>query len=159
MSHSILVILVNMVWWNFRRVTSPLVVTTHTVKHCRSTDIQTQRAYWPRCLTPNISTVRTTKYSITHFRTTSKKDRPGKNDHTIKIIFFNDRNFIRFCEADPAQFRVGDIVEAQTTIAVVPLRNNKFKMICSLRSLALLNGGFTDVSHSSCALTPFWTSD
>lgn len=57
--------------------------------------------------------------------------------------------FFRFFEADPTRFRVGDIVEVQITIAVVPIRNNKFKMICQLRSLALLDGTFTDVSSSS----------
>lgn len=53
---------------------------------------------------------------------------------------------IRFIEVDPGRFRVGDIVEIQITIIAVPIRNNKFKMITQLRSLALLDGTFTDVS-------------
>jgi len=52
----------------------------------------------------------------------------------------------RFFEVDPARFRVGDIVEVQITIAAVPIKNNKFKMISQLRCLALLDGTFTDVS-------------
>ena len=52
----------------------------------------------------------------------------------------------RFFDMDPIRFRVGDIVEAQITIAAVPIRNNKFKMISQLRCLALLDGTFTDVS-------------
>ena len=52
----------------------------------------------------------------------------------------------RFLEIDPAQFRIGDIVEVQITIATVPVQNNKYKMIAQLRCLALLDGTFTDVS-------------
>jgi len=43
-------------------------------------------------------------------------------------------------------FRVGDIVEVQITVAAVPVKNNKHKMIIQLRSLALLDGSFADVS-------------
>ena len=66
---------------------------------------------------------------------------------------------IRFCKADPTRFRVGDIVEAQVTTAVVPIRNDRFKMICQLRSLALLDGTFTDVSHAIICTYTIWTSD
>jgi hypothetical protein len=52
----------------------------------------------------------------------------------------------RFFEVDPIRFRVGDIVEVQITVAAVPIRSNKFKMITQLRCLALLDGTFTDVS-------------
>ena len=52
----------------------------------------------------------------------------------------------RFSEADPTQFRVGDIVEIQMTITTVPLKKNRFKMINQLRTVALLDGSFTDVS-------------
>ena len=52
----------------------------------------------------------------------------------------------RFCKVEPSWFRVGDIVEVQITVAAVPIRNNKFKMISYLRCLALLDGTFTDVS-------------
>ena len=74
-----------------------------------------------------------------------KRDRPSESSQNDRYDILMMR-FFRFCEADPTQFRVGDIVEVQITIAVVPIRNNKFKMICQLRSLALLDGAFTDVS-------------
>ena len=61
-----------------------------------------------------------------------------------QICFITPSN--SFFEVDPTQFRVGDIVEAQITVASVPIRNNKFKMISQLRCLALLDGTFTDVS-------------
>jgi hypothetical protein len=54
--------------------------------------------------------------------------------------------FNRFFEVDPACFRVGDIVEVQMTIAAVPIRNKKYKMILQLRSIALVDSSFTDVS-------------
>ena len=52
----------------------------------------------------------------------------------------------RFSEADPTHFKVGDIVEIQMTIATVPLKKNRFKMINQLRTVALLDGSFTDAS-------------
>jgi hypothetical protein len=52
----------------------------------------------------------------------------------------------RFSETDPMQFRVGDIVEVQMTIVAVPIQKNKFKVVTQLRTVALLDGTFTDVS-------------
>jgi len=47
---------------------------------------------------------------------------------------------------DPVRFRIGDIVEVQATIATIPVKGNKFKTIAQLRSLALIDGSFTEVS-------------
>jgi hypothetical protein len=93
-----------------------------------------------------------------HYKTKSRSDHLSENSQNdgYNILM---TPFYRFCQADPVQFRVGDIVEVQITIAAVPMRNNKFKMICQLRSLALLDGAFTDVSKSSCGLSYFGTSD
>lgn len=52
-----------------------------------------------------------------------------------------------FTKADPTKFRVGDIVEVQMTVVAVPIRNNRFKVINQLRSIALLTGKFTNVSY------------
>jgi len=38
------------------------------------------------------------------------------------------------------------MVEAQATVAAIPVKNNKLKMIVQLRSLALIDGLFTKVS-------------
>jgi hypothetical protein len=46
----------------------------------------------------------------------------------------------------PASFRVGDIVEAQVSFVVVPLKDNKYKMVITLRALAILNASVTQVS-------------
>ena len=93
----------------------------------------------------------TTKYSTMHYKTTSRLDHLSENSQNngYNILM---TTFSRFFQADPAQFRVGDIVEAQITIAAVPMRNNKFKMICQLRSLALLDSTFTDVSKSAISI-------
>jgi len=46
---------------------------------------------------------------------------------------------------NPQIFRVGDIVEAQVSFIAVPLKDKKYKMIVVLRSIALLNGTFSQV--------------
>jgi hypothetical protein len=46
---------------------------------------------------------------------------------------------------NPQIFRVGDIVEAQVSFIVVPLKDNKHKMIVVLRSIALLDASFSQV--------------
>jgi len=53
--------------------------------------------------------------------------------------------FIRFDPADPACFRVGDIVEAQMTVVAVPIKRDRFKMITQLRSLALIDSTYSQV--------------
>jgi hypothetical protein len=58
----------------------------------------------------------------------------------------NNDKINTFYKVDLMRFRVGNIVEVQITIAAVPVKNNKHKMIIQLRSLALLDGSFTDVS-------------
>ena len=47
--------------------------------------------------------------------------------------------------ANPQIFRVGDIVEAQVSFIVAPMKANKHKMIVVLRSIALLDGTFSQV--------------
>jgi hypothetical protein len=44
---------------------------------------------------------------------------------------------------NPQIFRVGDIVEAQVSFIVVPLKDKKYKMIVVLRSIALLDATFS----------------
>jgi hypothetical protein len=54
-----------------------------------------------------------------------------------------------FVPASPTCFRIGDIVEVQMTVSAVSVKNNKFKMILNLRSLALVNSEFTEVPDIS----------
>jgi hypothetical protein len=51
----------------------------------------------------------------------------------------------RFDEAGPQVFRVGDIVEAQLSFIVVPIKGEGLKMHTVLRSLALLSSQFSRV--------------
>jgi hypothetical protein len=53
---------------------------------------------------------------------------------------------------DPVRFRIGDIVEVQATVAAIPVKGNKFKTIAQLRSLALIDGSFTEVSANKYKL-------
>lgn len=52
----------------------------------------------------------------------------------------------RFQATMPTNFRIGDIVEVQTTIIAVPIKDRHFKMIHQLRSIALINSNFSQVS-------------
>jgi hypothetical protein len=52
----------------------------------------------------------------------------------------------RFAAIDPVQFKVGDIVEIQMTVTVVPACHDTFKHSFQLRSLALLDSSFSCVS-------------
>jgi hypothetical protein len=59
----------------------------------------------------------------------------------------------RFTTTDPATFRTGDIVEVQTTISVVPVKKDQFRMIINMRALAMLDNGPSIVSilhHCRC---------
>jgi hypothetical protein len=42
---------------------------------------------------------------------------------------------------DPIIFRSGDIVEVQSTISVVPVKKDRYRMVINLRALAMLDGG------------------
>jgi hypothetical protein len=45
------------------------------------------------------------------------------------------------------KFRVGDIVEAQISFIVIPLRGDQYKMSAVLRGLTLMDGTHTSVSE------------
>jgi hypothetical protein len=59
----------------------------------------------------------------------------------------NDLTPSSFTQPYPSKFRVGDIVEVQTTVVAVPVKNKRFRVINQLRSIALLNGKFMNVSY------------
>ena len=46
---------------------------------------------------------------------------------------------------NPQNFCIGDIIKAQISFIVVPLKDNKYKMIAVLRSIVLLDASFTQV--------------
>ena len=48
----------------------------------------------------------------------------------------------RFETCEPQIFRVGDIVQAQLSFVVIPVKGRRRKMLTVLRSLALLDGKF-----------------
>ncbi|KAF8896010.1 hypothetical protein BD779DRAFT_1466051 [Infundibulicybe gibba] len=49
----------------------------------------------------------------------------------------------KFRKAGPQVFRIGDLVEVQVSFTVVPLKAGKRKMLSVLRSIALLDGQFS----------------
>lgn len=57
--------------------------------------------------------------------------------------------FSRMSRIEPIAFRIGDIVEVQFSMLLVPINNRRYKTTLKLRGLAVLNTKFTDVS-SQC---------
>jgi hypothetical protein len=53
--------------------------------------------------------------------------------------------FISYSNVGPTLFRIGDIVEAQVSFVVFPGKNEQRNMRVLLRSIALLDGRFTQV--------------
>lgn len=58
------------------------------------------------------------------------------------VLTVNNLRSFQACE--PQVFRVGDIVEAQLSFVVIPVKAGKRKMLTVLRSLALLDGAYTN---------------
>jgi hypothetical protein len=51
----------------------------------------------------------------------------------------------RYVNSEPQMFRVGDIVQAQVSFIVIPMKGGRRKMLTVLRSLALLDGSLSTV--------------
>jgi hypothetical protein len=49
-------------------------------------------------------------------------------------------------KVEPVVFRIGDIVEVQLSMLLVPTKNQRYKTMLKLRGLAALDTKFTDVS-------------
>jgi hypothetical protein len=54
-------------------------------------------------------------------------------------------NSVQFCAVQPTVFRLGDIVETQMTVAMVPVTGRRFKLVFQLRTLALVDSTFAQV--------------
>jgi len=104
--------------------------------------------YRPYLRMMNISMARITKSSITTSLRKMERRSLGKSGSTT-AVFIRLMTVIRFERVDPTVFRVGDIVEVQTTLVAVPIKNGRFKMLKQLRSIALLDSTFTEVRSST----------
>lgn len=66
---------------------------------------------------------------------------------------------VRFQPCEPQMFCLGDIVQAQLSFVVVPIKGGHHKMLAVLQSLAMLDGNFGQVWIQStqrlCAHTVF----
>ncbi|KIM78013.1 hypothetical protein PILCRDRAFT_75994, partial [Piloderma croceum F 1598] len=70
----------------------------------------------------------------------------GADNEVVYYHFIPDASPInRYHPVAPVRFRIGDIVEAQMSCVVVPLKGEKFKMIHQLHLLALLDATYTQV--------------
>jgi hypothetical protein len=52
---------------------------------------------------------------------------------------------LRYDDAKPQSFRIGDIVEVQMSFIAVPLKGQNYKMLTVVHSVALLDGFFSQV--------------
>jgi hypothetical protein len=52
---------------------------------------------------------------------------------------------VRFQPCEPQTFRLGDLVQAQLSFVVIPIKGGHRKMLAVLRSLAMLDGNFGQV--------------
>lgn len=83
------------------------------------------------------------EYFSTH-RDSDGQRRSIKKNHS-KVNNKNSQPFwmYRFQACEPQMFRVGDIVQAQLSFVVIPVKAGRRKMLTILRSLALLDKAFT----------------
>lgn len=64
---------------------------------------------------------------------------------STKCLYYN-----RFISINPIQIRMGDIIEAQVSFVVVPLKGRKYKMLIVLRAIAIIDSSLVKVS--TCCL-------
>jgi hypothetical protein len=48
-------------------------------------------------------------------------------------------------EANPVIFRIGDLVEIQMTASAVPIKHGRYRMILTMRSLAMIDCEYSEV--------------
>ncbi|KAF8068805.1 hypothetical protein FPV67DRAFT_1414586, partial [Lyophyllum atratum] len=65
-----------------------------------------------------------------------------------EVLYFHRR--IRHEPLRPQAFRIGDIVEIQVSFIVVPMKGERYKMMTVLRSIALIDGTFSNKVSLNC---------
>ncbi|KAF8347119.1 hypothetical protein F5887DRAFT_1131417 [Amanita rubescens] len=63
----------------------------------------------------------------------------------------SDTGEMKYIKMSPVRFQIGDVVDAQMTLTLVPLPKNEYKMICILRSLTMLDNSFSQKAFASQA--------
>lgn len=64
----------------------------------------------------------------------------------------------RYVMCEPQSFRLGDIVQAQLSFVVVPMKGDRYQMLSTLRSLALIDGQFGQVESLCGNIAPTITT-
>jgi len=70
----------------------------------------------------------------------------------LKAFFIPDYNTHRISTTNPMTFCIGDIVEVNFSVVVIPVKQNKYQMMLVLRGLALLDSTLTTVSLVNAVL-------
>jgi len=69
--------------------------------------------------------------------------------HAYLLLFFS------MSEVEPIIFRIGDIVEVELSMLLVPTSNQRYKTMLKLRGIAVLDTKYTDVS-AWCSTICLW---
>ena len=64
----------------------------------------------------------------------------------MKAYFIPNHNAHRISTTNPMTFCIGDIVEVNFSVVIMPVKQNKYQMMLVLRGLALLDSTLTTVS-------------
>jgi hypothetical protein len=93
--------------------------------------------------------VHTEENNVLYYESVSSAHAGDARYVTPNICFINPTTVCRYVTVKPACKSVGDIVELQVSFIMVPLRENKFKVMMVLRSILVLDRTYTQV-HTHC---------
>jgi hypothetical protein len=69
----------------------------------------------------------------------------------LVCVIYDDTDYsshmLRFVDANPVIFRIGDLVEVQLTAAAIPIKHSHYKMILSMRTIAIIDSNFAEVTY------------
>ncbi|KAF9464019.1 hypothetical protein BDZ94DRAFT_1356192, partial [Collybia nuda] len=67
-------------------------------------------------------------------------------DNYVEYLAMQHISLTRYSPTNPINFRVGDIVEVQLAFMAVPIKDQRYKMLVSLRGITLLDDSHRNVS-------------
>jgi hypothetical protein len=86
--------------------------------------------------------LKTIKSNISHHIETTKASQSMyiHSSSCFATFSYHINDIFRYERCDPHMFRAGDLVEAQLSFVVIPVKGGRRKMLAVLRSLALIKG-------------------
>ena len=78
----------------------------------------------------------------------TKEPKMYQQCHILTKLMTHRKYYVcRYNTWEPQMFCISDIVQAQLSFAVIPIKGGRRKMLSILRSLALLDGSFSVVCN------------